>query len=109
MSTFFSELAFVWIVLAGSGICGAFAILPFGARLPYVALASPLVGLLSVVLGTAILYGIAGLPLGFCAIVSAGCCIAVSIIALCRIRLHGSRGSWVVLAAISVAVSAILT
>lgn len=111
MGVFLSELGFVLAVLMGLGLAGGWVVIPFRARLPYAALATPLAGLLCVVLGVSVLYGIGALPLGFCAVVSFACSILLTVATLIRsgLRPAGWRVFGMLTAAFLTAVALTLT
>ena len=95
MTRFIQESLFVLGMLAGLGLAGGFALIPFRkSGLRFLVLAAPLSGLLLVVLGADTLYCVAHWRFAVCAAVAAAACIVATVTGLLWVGIGRPRWDW---------------
>jgi hypothetical protein len=86
LSDLLQESSFVIGTLSGLGLAGGFVVFPFRKALRFPVLTAPFAGLLTVVLGTASLYGFTKSSFAICAALSAAICLAATVAGLILMR-----------------------
>jgi hypothetical protein len=101
---FLHELAMTYAAIVVLAIAGGFILLPFRKTLPFVLLATPLAGLICVVLGTSVLYSFLGLSVRASGGIALAVCATMTLIGIAILRPRGNRRQllWMLAAAVIV-------